>query len=578
MRAALTARRGLAARRASAGRPAFAARVASLAAVAVLLVSACGSTASPAPTVHPESSVAPPATSGPAGSAAPGRPSAASPAPSPVLPLPPADAGDPSASAILLQNQDGRYDAYRGIGRFDGPSTCTATLLETATGDAARAAPAYVLTNGHCVGLWDTNEVVVAQDPPASTITMRFDYFAHTADGPVAEASAVSWATMKGTDLAIVRLDTTLGALADMGVHPFPIATSLPAPGTPIVNVAAPVGAPVVDLPDDQRFLRLGTCTVEGDPVGLVERQWRWWTAIRNDCPDVWPGSSGSPILDLATGELVGAINTTTIGSAGGTDCWLGRPCEVTLTGTEVKEDTSYAMPVVGLRDCFAADGSLEAAGACPLDPGIEPAIYGFVGAVNPTLPVTIDRPARWRWDVEVVSETLPYYRYKTGPVGTTDCRDEAGYGMPVAIADRATIADPLPTAEGVYIACVLGGPAATVGDGWQEPRFASIALAFVDLTPPATKVEWSIRGDASSGWDVEPIFKAPELSDYDLKAGPRATTDCADADGYAPYRRVPIRVAPDEAPATVCAIGYDDAGNATTPAELKLPEDQPAP
>ena len=569
MRATTSLRRG----------PARGTPAAVLAAAAALVLAACGSTASPAPSSAPQGSMVPPATSAPVTSASPTGSAEVSPAPSPALPLPPADAGDTSEEAVLLQNQDGRYDAYGGIARFDGPSTCTATLLQTATGAAAAQAPAYVLTNGHCVGIWGADGVILAQDPPASTITLRFGYFAYTADSPVAEAHAVSWATMKGTDLAVVRLDTTLGDLAAKGIDPFPIAAAVPAPGTAVANVAAPIGVPIVDIPEDQRFLRLGTCTVEGDPVGLIERQWRWWSAIRTDCPDVWPGSSGSPILDIATGELVGAINTTTIGSEGGTDCWLGRPCEVTATGTEVRADTSYAMPVSGLLACFGADGTLDVTGeACPLDPGVGPTITDFVGAVDPTREPAPGRPSRTTWAVTVESATLPYYRYRLGSVATTDCRDEAGYGAPVAIADTPVIEDPLPTTEGVYIACVLGGPTATVGPDWQEPRFASLSLAFIDQTPPAATVEWSIVGDATTGWQVEPIFKAPELSSFDLKVGPRASTDCAVMDGYAPYRRIPIQVMPEEAPATVCAIGYDDAGNATVPVELKLPEDRPAP
>ena len=176
-------------------------------------------------------------------------------------------------------------------------------------------------------------------------------------------------------------------------------------------------------------------------------------------------------------------------------------------------------------------------------------------------------------------SETLPLYRYRTGPVETTDCRDGSGYGAAVAIADAPVIDDPLPTTEGIYIACVIGMPAeGSSGGTAQEPRFASMALAFVDLTAPTATIEWSVRSSPEHGWQVEPIFSPPELSAYDLKSGPRASTDCADPDGYLPYRRIPIDVPASEAPATVCAIGYDDAGNASQPAELLLPEAAPAP
>ncbi|MEZ4595919.1 MAG: serine protease [Chloroflexota bacterium] len=190
-------------------------------------------------------------------------------------------------------------------------------------GETPAQAPAYALTNGHCVDLFDATSVVRDGQPTPGAGGVAFGV---AADGsPVAEASVASirWATMKGTDLAVIELDTTLADLEAKGVVAYPIADAV-APGTPVVVVGGPASTDGSD-----RTLRLGACT-SGPPKDLFEWRWTWFGFPSSDCADIRAGSSGSPVFDPTTGSVVALVNTTTQGSGDVTDCSMGRPCEVT--------------------------------------------------------------------------------------------------------------------------------------------------------------------------------------------------------------------------------------------------------
>jgi hypothetical protein len=502
-----------------------------------LLVAACGE-GPPTPTP------AAPATQGP------------TPTEAPAIDLPVPD-DDTAVAQVLLRSADGRYDLYASIGQLQGASmTCTAVLLDT--GDSATA-PAYAITNGHCVGIAGPNEVI--RDGAAEGVSVAFDWFIDRPEHRVVPVTRVVWAGMRTTDLAVLELEATPGELRGVGVRGLRPQAIEGGAGTSIdvVMVGVPVGAPVVDIPEAERFLRLGTCSLDVDPVLLNERGWLWPNARRNDCPEVLPGNSGSAVLDRATGGLVGLVSTTTFKGERGAECWLGRPCEVNEDGVASLPDTSYAQPVGGLAACFGPDGVFALGGSCPLHAGGGiTSLDGAPLAVNPSAadPLT-GAPSQATWATKVVTPAPTAYRYKIGPLYGTECADEAGYSAP--IASSIPIDDELPLAEQRLLLCVVA-ESATPGD-------AAIAVAYVDTTPPVADIVFAVAGDRKAGWRIEPVFNPPELSLYLVKAGPAKTTDCADRDGYEPHRRIPVDVAGDAAPVRFCAIGFDDAGNPSEPA-----------
>lgn len=465
------------------------------------------------------------------------------------------------ANSSLLENEDGINDALKAVARFQGASACTGTFIDSG-GDPE--APAYLLTNGHCAQEWDANAVNI--DQAVDDWQAIFNYFVDTQESQVVvPAKKVAYSTMKGRDVALIELDSTVGELMTQGITPIHLAGAEPE-GSWTMNV---IGAPVTGVPPEIAYLRQESCLSTGR-TDLFEFIWHFDEAFRNSCQDIYGGSSGSPVFEANKGQIVALINTTNLGAI--TPCYLGAPCEVTSAGTLFQPDTSYATPVVGLDACFNAYGTftLNAEG-CPLDDGRQLLVSGTpTQGVQPviTAPDGSQRQASWN---ATLSGELPYYRYKTGPAGQIDCAMDEGYGPPIALADLDRIDDLLPAEEGSYLLCVLAGEAPIVDATWQLPERATIARALIDTTPPTVEPTFNIMPDGMGGFMVDPIFAIGELVNYRLKSGLAAETDCGDDEGYAFYRRFPITVPADQMPAKVCVIGSDYADNESIPYELLL-------
>jgi hypothetical protein len=486
---------------------------------------------------------------GPAGGAAPSRSTAASPpaATSPVTTRPassapattaaprPDEATDPRPP---LPNGDGENEAFSGVGRLDGlGSSCTAFLL--AVGEPS--GPAYALTNGHCVGLFDNTSVV--RDAPAEGASVRFRLFADRPDDEaVVPVETVLYGTMRGTDVAVLQLAATRSDVIGLASY----ALARPPSAGDEIRV---VGVPVVGVPADEQVLRGDTCTA-GEDARLVEFEWLWDAPIGGDCAGILGGNSGSPVFaaDDPT-RVVAVVNTTTIGAATGVTCYLGQPCELAADGATMRTDRTYAMPVADWEDCFSPAWDPTAAG-CPVEPA----------------PTTVDAPSRAvqpgaTWAAPIGGGVGGPYQAKTGPAGATDCRRSDGYVPAGPTFDAA-----LPATEDVYVLCA----ASLDGRGAPDAAQAGAAVMVVDATPPDTAIGLS-RIATADGLRVEPIFAPPELMSFETKVGPAGEVDCAAAEGYAIYRRIPIAVPGAALPATLCVVGEDEAGNKGAPQSFEL-------
>jgi uncharacterized protein (TIGR03437 family) len=445
-------------------------------------------------------------------------------------------------SSQLLQNADGRSAAYNGIGRFRGPATCTAFLVRTAD-----SAPAYAFTNGHCLGFLGANEVVLDR-PLTGTLTLNWFIDTPASRYAVPLKRAV-WASMKGVDLAIVELQATAADLAARGFRPLPLATAPAAEGDAVLNV----GAPSTSIPPGEEFLRLGACTL-GPRVDLLEFRWRMPGFLRNDCPDVKGGSSGSPLLDARTGEAIGIVNTGTVDEferGAGYDCYLNHPCEFTPgRKPRVLDNTSYAFPLDGVRECFDAAGvfDLQRAG-CPLDRGAQPVL---------TQTARVVASAKAAWSVPIPAGAGSY-RYKIVE-DPRSCAAAEGYraGEAPRITDAFT-----PGPAGFSFLCVTAGPTA---------EFAAMLFLQVDDEPPAVPLAYNLR-DLDAAWSLELFFAPPEISNLSYKTGPDIAGACDDPSGYRFYLRVPIHLEKRAAPHRVCVIAEDEPGNRAAPVEIRIAE-----
>jgi len=450
-------------------------------------------------------------------------------------PLPPEidyqQPGAPILSGTAASRQASGVVQIRGLG-----SQCTGFIINHGVSNA----PAYLMTNGHCVELFDSTTV---QHQVPVEGEARFSLFQDNLAGAVSvNINEISWASMRGTDIAILKTDQTLAQLKQQGFAAYTLAP-LPKPGTAL----SIMGVPVKDLPQDKWALRQVQCKA-GQTTRLFEFVWIWDRAQAGDCTGILPGHSGSPVFDPA-GQVVGIINTSTIGAEAGGNCYLGKPCELRKTGVVAIPNTSYWLAVDSVRGCFNAAGefSLQQA-SCTLEQP-EPFLARNATRVQ-------QAPASWQAELDG-PRTISL---KSGPLHSTDCRDPAGYSgsyfagelYEQAIGSRH---------DGHWLLCAAGYGT----NGKIQTRSAGFTTLEIDNTAPVRPMKLHVvRFD--DALQYQPLFSPPELSSYRWKVGKPSETDCADAAGYRVFIRIPRFADFTELPLKVCMIGSDEAGNESKP------------
>ncbi len=269
----------------------------------------------------------------------------------------------PQAPGGLFQQSQAAGTSLTAVGRTTGlAQPCTAWLVDAG---AAADGQAYAVTSARCVGQTDPSTVIAGQAAPKDA-SVEFNAFAPitSAKQPQlvkAPIEAVEWASVRGTDMAVLRLAATYGELAERGVRPID-AVAAPEKDAEILIA----GVPVEGIPPDQQYLRGTRCQV-GDTSDVLEAGLLWHDAQGSDCAGILDGSAGSPVFDPA-GEAVAMVTTTTIGATQQVACAQGLPCQVSDDGgTSVKADTSYMLPVAALAGCFV-EGTFTVGGDCALE------------------------------------------------------------------------------------------------------------------------------------------------------------------------------------------------------------------
>lgn len=225
---------------------------------------------------------------------------------------------------------------------------CSATYIDV--GGSERS-PAYIITNGHCL----MNQMPGPDEywvdiAPARGLHFTARYFVDASNNRVSlSVERVEYATMTGTDLALMRLRSRVGELTSLGIKGFPLSADLPQVGEQVANVG---------IPQDRirfRYLRKSECQILGF-VDLIEGAWSFKGSMRNQC-SVLGGSSGSALVSLRTKKIVALINT-------GVDdnirvpCFENHPCEVDSHGNKSSHpEFNYAQKIQGLTSCFDDEG-----------------------------------------------------------------------------------------------------------------------------------------------------------------------------------------------------------------------------
>jgi V8-like Glu-specific endopeptidase len=230
-------------------------------------------------------------------------------------------------------------------------SNCSGSVIRFP--NSADTDPALVLTNGHCLetGFPDPGEVITGQS------SSRTFGLLNANGGKVAtlRANQVVYSTMTDTDVTIYRTTTTYAAIKNSyGISPLTVQDTHPTAGTAIKVVSG-------------YWKRTYSCSVDGFVYRLKEGDWTWKDSVRytSSCNTIG-GTSGSPVIDTATGKVV-AVNNT--GNEDGERCTVNNPCEVDESGNvTVRQGINYAEETYNIPACFTTGNKLDlSAAGCTL-------------------------------------------------------------------------------------------------------------------------------------------------------------------------------------------------------------------
>jgi hypothetical protein len=222
-------------------------------------------------------------------------------------------------------------------------SNCSAALVRYPTSvDTDRA---LMLTNGHCYegGMPGPGQVV--QDRSSTRSGRLLDSAGNTL-GTV-RADRMLYATMTDTDVTLYQLTDTFGALKTRyGATALTISDTHPADGT------------AMTIPSSY-WKEIWTCQVNGFVATLREDRWTFHDSIRYNtgCTTIH-GTSGSPIVETATGKVIGINNT---GNDDGQMCTLNNPCEVDENGnTTAHKGQSYGQETYWFTTCLNSANAID--------------------------------------------------------------------------------------------------------------------------------------------------------------------------------------------------------------------------
>ncbi|WP_327325759.1 serine protease [Streptomyces sp. NBC_01210] len=205
--------------------------------------------------------------------------------------------------------------------------------------------PALVLSNGHCIesGFPAAGEVIV--DQPSS----RSFGLLNSAGSRIAtlRASKIAYATMTDTDISLYQLTRTYAQIqSSYGIKALEINAEHPVQGTAIKVVSG-------------YWKRIYSCNIDGFAYRLKEGEWTWKDSVRytSSCNTIG-GTSGSPVVDNATGKVV-AVNNT--GNEDGQRCTDNNPCEVDENGkVTVRPGINYGQETYGIVPCVGLDNKID--------------------------------------------------------------------------------------------------------------------------------------------------------------------------------------------------------------------------
>ncbi|WP_328626497.1 serine protease [Streptomyces sp. NBC_00353] len=250
------------------------------------------------------------------------------------------DAAAPTAKAAAPQAVKAKAVNFAGTVAL---SNCSGSVVRTAA--SLPSDPALVLSNGHCMetGFPGPGEVVFNR---SSTRSFTLLNSAGSGVGTL-RASKIAYGTMTDTDISLYQLTRTYAQIeSTYGIKALELNAAHPVQGTAITVVSG-------------YWKRTYSCNVDGFVYRLKEGEWTWKDSVRytSACRTIG-GTSGSPVIDNATGKVV-AVNNT--GNEDGQQCTDNNPCEVDESGNvTVRQGINYAQETYGIVPCIGTGSQID--------------------------------------------------------------------------------------------------------------------------------------------------------------------------------------------------------------------------
>ncbi|WP_328319346.1 S1 family peptidase [Streptomyces sp. NBC_00388] len=222
-------------------------------------------------------------------------------------------------------------------------SNCSGSVVRVP--DSQPGDPALVLSNGHCLETGFPAPGQVITDQPS---TRSFSLL-NAAGSSVAtlKASKVAYSTMTDTDITLYQLTSTYAQIqSKYKIAALTLDAAHPAQGAAISVVSG-------------YWKKIYSCNTDGFVYRLKEGDWTWKDSLRyTSACDTIGGTSGSPVVDTATGKVV-AVNNT--GNEDGERCTENNPCEVDEQGNvTVHQGINYAEETYGIVPCVGAGSKID--------------------------------------------------------------------------------------------------------------------------------------------------------------------------------------------------------------------------
>jgi hypothetical protein len=444
-------------------------------------------------------------------------------------------------SCVKEQNNTNYNNKLNGIALFEGPMSCTASFIEIPNMNPD--SPAIVITNGHCASDFYSDNTIHTNS--LINATLIFNKLEGVSEDKWIQVKAkkLLYSTMKGMDLAIIQLDISNKLLMEKGVVPIKISTSAPFIGSKLITYGYPRFLNPLYLRKSEDYL--------GAPSIISEFIWLWKNLYSAKFQNIYSGSSGSPVFASNENAIFGIINTTTIGAVG--ECELGAPCELRKNQKPiVLSNTSYIVDVTNLYKCFYKGEFDINYGNFPYE---KPSSFGIKlkndvrnfsnNQLMQDIELIIDEPLNTSYKVESFKEFDPL-----------NSNNFSSNNSNIVYLKN-------PIDEGYYVISVMKN------NQFNQVKYLTFKNDFTAPSENAISIE-SIPTD-SGGYSVRPIFKYPELTQFDWKHGSESNCNCNDPNGYITFNRIPVQVSKSELPYKFCIIGYDLANNKTSTKEFVL-------